>query len=136
MDPGTKFLIPVAASLGGGVILVGQSFLVYAGGTKPATDARGAGTSNASGAQITESVTQTTFVAWGRIDDTRILLADVHGTLHLLQLEHAGEGRVTALDVRRMGEITFASCISYLDHGKAFVGSQAANSQIVQLLNE
>ena len=136
VDPGASWLIPVSSQLGGGVIVVGETSLVYAGGTKPATDARGAGSSSASGAQITETVTKNTFLAWGVIDETRVLLADFHGSLHLLTVVHAGGGCVAGLELRCLGDISFASSISYLDHGKVFIGSQVANSQIVQLLDE
>jgi DNA damage-binding protein 1 len=136
VDPGAAFLIPVATALGGGVIVVGESSMVYAGGTKP-TDAPGASSSsNASGAQITETFTKNTFLEWGRIDETRVLLADLHGTLQLLTVVHAGAGCVTGLELRPLGDVTFASCISYLDDGKVFVGSQVANSQTIQLLKE
>lgn len=134
VDPGAAFLIPVDSSLGSGVIVVGESSMVYAGGSK--SSAGPSSSSSTHGAQITETFSKNTFLAWGQIDDTRALLADYHGTLHLLTVVHAGAGNVTGLELRPLGSITFASCISYLDDGKVFVGSQVANSQIVQLLKE
>jgi DNA damage-binding protein 1 len=136
VDPGAAFLVPVATELGGGVIIVGESSIVYAGGTK-STDTLGASSSSKTGgAQITETFTKNTFLAWGRIDDTRVLLADLHGSLQLLTVVHGDAGCVTGLELRPLGDVTFASCISYLDDGKVFVGSQVANSQIIQLLRE
>lgn len=137
VDPGAAFLVPVDMKHGGGVIVVGETSMVYAGGTKATTDIRGAGgSSSSSTAQITETFQKNTFLSWGQIDDTRVLLADFHGSLQLLTVVHAGEGCVTGLELRPLGDVTFASCISYLDDGKVFVGSQVANSQIVQLLKE
>ena len=60
------------------------------------------------------------------IDDTRFLLGDDRGGLHVLMLEMTAEpagGSVMGLVLERMGTTSVPTTLSYLTDGIAFIGS-------------
>ena len=70
------------------------------------------------------------------IDDTRFLLGDDRGGLHVLMLEMTAEpagGSVMGLVLERMGTTSVPTTLSYLTDGIAFIGSSFGDSQLVQL---
>jgi Mono-functional DNA-alkylating methyl methanesulfonate N-term len=75
---------------------------------------------------------------WANVgdDDTRFLLGDHKGGLHLLLLAHNDAGELVGLSLRRVGLTTSAAAITYLDSGVCFVGSRCANSQLIKLHSE
>ena len=71
------------------------------------------------------------------IDDSRFLLGDHLGGLHVLLLDvPAGGGPVTGLVLERMGTTSVPTTLSYLTDGIAFVGSSFGDSQLIQLQTE
>ena len=66
-------------------------------------------------------------------DDTRFLLGDHKGGLHLLLVAHDDGNAIVSLSLRRVGTTSMGSCLSYLDSGVCFVGSLCANSQLIKL---
>lgn len=72
----------------------------------------------------------------GKIDaaGTRFLLGDHKGNLILLVLSLTKNGKfVSKLQLQTLGETSITSCISYLDNGYVFVGSDHGDSQLIKL---
>ena len=68
-------------------------------------------------------------------DTLRYLLGDETGRIHLLVVGRKG-GLVTNLHFETLGTASVSSALVYLGNGLVFVGSQFANSQLVQILNK
>jgi Mono-functional DNA-alkylating methyl methanesulfonate N-term len=75
---------------------------------------------------------------WANVgdDDTRFLLGDHKGGLHLLLLTHNDDGALVGLSLRRVGLTAAAAAVTYLDSGVCFIGSRSANSQLIKLHSE
>lgn len=70
-------------------------------------------------------------------DGFRFLLGSSAGDLYILLLLAGGaEGRVTELRCEKLGQTSIASCLSYIDDGHVYVGSQHGDSQLIQLSAE
>ncbi|KAL7499954.1 hypothetical protein ACHAWT_010895 [Skeletonema menzelii] len=72
--------------------------------------------------------------ASGDEDMLRYLLGDENGRIHLLVVGRKG-GLVTNLHFETLGTASVSSALVYLGNGMVFVGSQFANSQLVQILD-
>jgi len=70
----------------------------------------------------------------GDDDMLRYLLGDETGRIHLLVVGRKG-GLVTNLHFETLGTASVSSALVYLGNGMVFVGSQFANSQLVQILD-
>lgn len=116
-DPGASMLIPVPQPLGG-VIVVGESSVAYVN----------QGTLKSTGMALKH------ICSWERIDSdgSRYLLSDHTGALHLLALSHS-EGLVQGVQLTKIGDVTPASTMSYVDNGVVFLGSRYGDSQLVRL---
>ena len=68
-------------------------------------------------------------------DTLRYLLGDETGRIHLLVVGRKG-GLVTNLHFETLGTASVSSALVYLGNGMVFVGSQFANSQLVQILDK
>ena len=67
-------------------------------------------------------------------DMLRYLLGDENGRLHLLMVGRTN-GLVSNLHFETLGTASVSSALVYLGNGMVFVGSQFANSQLVQILD-
>lgn len=74
----------------------------------------------------------TSFVAWTAIDDFRWLLTDDFGQLYLFMLV-VDETEAIDWKLDKLGRISRASVLVYLNQGYVFVGSHQADSQVVKL---
>jgi hypothetical protein len=124
LDTGAAFIIPLSARLGGGVLVASEISITHYSA------------SNAAPARC--SFPATFFQCWGTVgdDDTRFLLGDHTGGLHLLMVAHDEADVVLGLSLQSVGQTTCGSSITYLDSGVCFIGSLHANSQLVKLLAE
>lgn len=126
-DPGATTLAAVPSALGGGALVVGGGSIAYV---------------NAGNSLLTVPSFASTkgfaVMAIAPVDDdgTRWLLGDGGGGLSLLLLAHDGAGKVTALRLERLGNVSLPSCLCYLDNGVVFVGSAGGDSQLVRLSSE
>ena len=119
VDRGCNMLIPVHGGFGG-IIIIGSTAITYFDGTN----------------SYSASVAISGATAWGSVDATRYLLSDADGTLFVIVLKHDGSHRVVGVDVQKLGSVTSASCISYVDSGIVFVGSCRGDSQIIRLTKD
>lgn len=121
VDPGSGLIIAVPKPLGG-VIVVGESIVVYLSGdgNQPV--------------RATPVGKPTIFQAFGAIDPdgSRYLLGDCNGNLYLMVLAH-DQNTALGITVEIVGHTSSASSISYLDKGFVFVGSKSGDSQLVRL---
>lgn len=124
LPAGAALLLPLSPRLGGGVLVAAETS-VSLHCDKPADVA------------IRCSFPAVYFQCFATVgdDDTRFLLGDHTGGLHLLTVAHDDDGTVVGLSMRTVGATTCGSAISYLDSGVCFVGSRNANSQLIRLLS-
>jgi DNA damage-binding protein 1 len=120
VEMGANLLIAVPAPLGG-VLVIGEQTITYM---------------HPEGSPVGISIEGTVFRAHGFIDEdgTRMLLADYLGYLYVLVLISQGE-TIASLQLERLGQISSATSIVYLDNGFAYIGSSSGDSQLVQLHN-
>ncbi len=74
--------------------------------------------------------------ALGMIDQqgSRFLMGDHRGNLILLVLSLDPSGKfVEKLQLQNLGETSVATCISYLDNGYVYIGSESGDSQLIRL---
>ena len=151
VEGGTSLIIPVPQPLGG-VVLVGETIIVYVdgsgGGNGSADNPKGKDPVSTGGATNTPTpmdkrsavrmkaiathaapFTSSGFVD---VDGSRVLLTDSAGVLHLLVLVHDGNS-VKNLKLEPLGQTSIASSVSYLDNGVAFIGSAYGDSQLIKL---
>lgn len=81
------------------------------------------------------SIDSTLISAVGQVgsDGLRYLVGDHKGQLMMLMLCRDDNGRCTRLKVETLGETSAAGCISYLDSGFVYIGSNCGDSQLVRL---
>lgn len=119
VEPGARLLVPVP-SPAGGVIIVGETSIVYhSGKTFKAI-----------------SIPNALIDVYTSIDADRTLLADTFGNLHVLALDRPTPEKVKTLRIECLGKTSAASTLSYLDTGVVFVGSAMGDSQLIRLLAE
>ncbi len=68
-------------------------------------------------------------------DIVRYLLADEEGRMHILAVLRTSNGDVTGLHLDTLGITNICSSLLYLERGFVFVGSQTADSQLIQILD-
>lgn len=87
------------------------------------------------GDYITQPIDATLITAIGNVgkDGSRYLLGDHKGQLMMLLLERDESGKCERLKIENLGETSAACCISYLDSGFVFIGSNNGDSQLIQL---
>ena len=69
-------------------------------------------------------------------DVVRYLLGDEDGKIHILAVARSRNGDVTGLHLDTLGVTNISSSLLYLERGLVFVGSQTADSQFVQILDQ
>eukprot|EP01094_Clydonella_sp_ATCC50884_P028366 TRINITY_DN848_c0_g1_i1.p1 TRINITY_DN848_c0_g1~~TRINITY_DN848_c0_g1_i1.p1 ORF type:complete len:1089 (-),score=323.39 TRINITY_DN848_c0_g1_i1:272-3538(-) len=123
VEKGTNMLVPVPAPFGGALML-GESMLTYANGSKVKTIAFDR---------------PCIMKAFGRVDadGQRVLLGDFQGEMHVAVLTADESGaHVVDVAVQPLGVVAIPTAIAYLDNGFVFVGSALGDSQLVRLLPE
>ncbi|TDZ30883.1 DNA damage-binding protein 1 [Colletotrichum spinosum] len=103
----------------GGLIVVGETLLVYVDTLTKTTVASGL-------------ANPTIFVAWAEYDVRHYFLADDYGNLYLLNLETDGVV-VSDLSVTPLGLTSRASCLVHMGNGMLFLGSHYGDSQLLQV---
>lgn len=89
-----------------------------------------------SGNIITRPIDPTVIKAVGVVDNdgSRYLVGDNKGQLMMLMLERdRNSGKVKSIRTELLGEISVPKCISYLDNGFVFIGSENGDSQLIRL---
>jgi len=115
----------------GGVLILGQRQITYHSTAEGATKVLPIGQSLLlSCCPVVEKEGS----ASGDEDMLRYLLGDETGRIHLLVVGRKG-GLVTNLHFETLGTASVSSALVYLGNGMVFVGSQFANSQLVQILD-
>jgi len=86
----------------------------------------------------TSSASSSSSSSSSKIDSTlRYILADDSGKLYILALlRDAKNGKVTDLHLDALGSTNVSSTLVYLERGLLFLGSQFADSQLIQVLEE
>lgn len=69
-------------------------------------------------------------------DVVRYLLGDEEGRIHILAVARATEDNSIGLHLETLGVANISSSLLYLEKGLVFVGSQTADSQFIQILDE
>lgn len=112
-----SWLIPVAAPLGGVIVVGGETVTYY----------------NEKHMKVT-LMNPCQIQAWGRIDNNRYLLGDLLGNLHVVVLkqDHTNN-KVLSIHVQHLGTTSSAHTISYMDNAHVFIGSVLGDSQLIQL---
>lgn len=89
------------------------------------------------GRDIFQPIDITVVSAVGRVDQEgkRYLFGDCKGVLRMLMLDTDDSG-VCQLCIETLGETSSPTAISYLDNGFVYIGSQAADSQLIRLTTE
>lgn len=135
LDPGASLLIPVdkvedgkrhniraptlAKACLGGVIVVGETILQYV--------------DSQSKVSVKSPLKEATiFVTWAQYDVTHYFLADDFGFLWLLSINVDGV-EVAGMTVTKMGQISRASCLVYLDNSWLYVGSHQGKPQVLKV---
>lgn len=87
------------------------------------------------GTCVTQPIDTALITAVGAIgtDGTRFLISDHKGQLSMPILIPNDSGMVHRIKVESLGETSTAECISYLDNGFVFIGSNNGDSQLVRL---
>lgn len=88
------------------------------------------------GASVTVPIDSTLITAVGQVDaeGKRYLIGDHKGQLMMLMLQTDEKtNEVRRLKVESLGETSSACCISYMDSGFAFIGSDTGDSQLIRL---
>ena len=117
VENGAHMLITVAATVGGGVIVVGeQSISLY---------------SEAS--VLSLPIPMTLVTCYDAIDANRFLLSDYEGFLYIFVML-LKDGLPYELKMEKLGETVHASCLAYLTDGYVFVGSHYGDSELYSLL--
>ena len=70
------------------------------------------------------------------VDVVRYLLGDENGKLHILAVVRSKGNQVTGLHLDTLGVTNVSSSLLYLERGLVFVGSQTADSQFIQILDQ
>ena len=104
----------------GGVLVVGELSIMYTNGTDFKSIA----------------VPITLFKSYERLDDSRYLLGDDKGGLHVLVLDAPNSGPIAGLACERVGTTSQATALSHISEGLLFIGSSHGDSQLVQLSSE
>lgn len=120
LDYGSHMLISVPSPKGGVLVIADESILYYSPGRK---------------AQCALATKPTRISCYCRVDDDghRYLLADSEGALYVLILFGGSAELVESLKLEYLGRTVIASCMTYLDNGFVFIGSQMGDSQIIRL---
>ncbi len=117
----------------GGVLILGQRQITYHSTAEGATKVLPIGQALLlSCCPVVEK--EGSVSASGDEDMLRYLLGDENGRIHLLVVGRKG-GLVTNLHFETLGTASVSSALVYLGNGMVFVGSQFANSQLVQILD-
>jgi DNA damage-binding protein 1 len=142
-DPGAAMLIPVrkveaetkrhyvrnptqAKAHLGGLILVGETRLMYVDDVPKATE-------KLPRATVEKALPQATiFVAWAEYDVMHYFLADDYGSLYVLSLVCEGVV-VESMEVNLIGRTSRASSLVYLGDNLLFVGSHYGDSQLYRV---
>jgi DNA damage-binding protein 1 len=74
-----------------------------------------------------KTFTDRKFVAYTEIDRTRYLFVDESGNMFLLAYKDE------KIVFQYLGEVNYASCLTYLDNNFVFIGSDKGNSQLVRI---
>jgi len=120
IDPSAHKLISIPDPIGG-IIVIAINSVMYLSENGPCVN-------QPMESRIIKSI--------GKIDaaGTRFLLGDHKGNLILLVLSLSNNGKyVSKLQLQTLGETSITSCISYLDNGYVFVGSDHGDSQLIKL---
>ena len=119
---GARFLLPVAAERGGGVLLAcDERVLLLRGNDAPPLRVDAPSGAMCAAARIDA-------------DGSRWLLGDHMGGLRVLLLRGGGDGAPpTELAVELLGRTSCAECLAYLDSGVLFLGSRMGDSQLLRL---
>lgn len=82
--------------------------------------------------------TPTYFTAVAHVDNDgfRFIFGSSSGEFFILLILASPTGKVTELKFERLGRTSIASCLTYIDDGYVFVGSQHADSQLIQMTTE
>ncbi|KJE89467.1 UV-damaged DNA binding protein, variant [Capsaspora owczarzaki ATCC 30864] len=119
VEGGASLLIPVLMPLGG-VLIVGEQTITYHSGS----------------AFRSVAMRPAIIKCYSVIDTNRFLLADSEGNLLSVLLTHDRQDKVTAIKIDRLGVTSILSCLTYLDNGVVFGGSQFGDSQLLRLATE
>lgn len=115
LNNGAYLLIPVSSPLSGALV-VAKHTIAYCSA------------SAFEEIPITHAIIET----YGRVDESRFLLGDVAGLIHLCVITHKEE-TFTGLEIDFLGITSIASTISQLDNALFFVGSSCGDSQLIKL---
>lgn len=103
-----------------GVLVFADDTIIYA---SPQTD------------EISVNIDTAFVTAVGRVgsDGLRYLVGDHKGQLMMLMICRGDNGKCQRLRVEILGETSTAQCISYLDSGFVYIGSNTGDSQLIKL---
>lgn len=121
----------------GGVLILGQRQITYHSTAEGATKVLPIGQAlllSCCPVVEKEGSSSSSSSSSGDEDMLRYLLGDETGRIHLLVVGRKG-GLVTNLHFETLGTASVSSALVYLGNGMVFVGSQFANSQLVQILD-
>lgn len=124
LEGGAHALVPVPRPLGGALVL-GEATAHYLASTET---------------QVAQPLPPSARRAWspvlgGASDSFRALVGSDLGFLHLVAV-HTDEGGAPRVRVEELGAIHPPHSLAFLGHGLAFVGSQAADSQLIRIHEE
>lgn len=119
LDPTTTKMIAVPAPHCG-VLIFGDESITYVSLNSELT---------------TIPINSTLITAVGQVgpDGLRYLVGDHKGQLMMLMLCRDDSGKCFRLKIEILGETSTANCISYLDSGFVYIGSNCGDSQLVRL---
>lgn len=86
--------------------------------------------------ELTSTAIDTTLIsAVGQVDSdgSRFLAGDHKGHLMMVRLCRDDSGKCTRINVESLGETSMPKCISYLDSGFVYIGSNSGDSQLIRL---
>lgn len=119
LDPTTSKIVAVPQQLGG-ILMFGDDLITY---------------SAHNGDDVPTHIDAALITAVGQVggDGTRYLAGDHKGQLMMLMICSDDGRKCQRLKVEILGETSTAQCISYLDSGFAYIGSNNGDSQLVRL---
>ena len=123
LDPETNRIVRVPSPRGGFLVLSSER-IIY---SNPVTNIY---------RKLVFTPTYFTAVASVDSDGFRFILGSTSGDFFILLLLASAEGIVSEIKFEKLGRTTIASCLTYIDDGYVYVGSQHGDSQLIQLSTE
>ncbi|KAL9109514.1 MAG: hypothetical protein Q9227_005849 [Pyrenula ochraceoflavens] len=122
LDLGVSHLIPVPLPYGG-LLVLGERSITYV--------------DSELGGMVMQPLDadSTIWTCWEKVDDKRWLLADDYGHLFFLMIVTDQE-IVTSWRLEKVGDISRASTLVYLEAGFVYVGSHSGDSQVVRIAEQ